>query len=110
MVDSGRPAIASVQSGFSRSSFSCRLFLRRFQASFRWFFFFLLFHTSMMLDLSVYVVDAHDVVVSEGHPVSLPEALFHFFFLLFFFSISIYLRRVLNQFWFKPVSKHFRKI
>jgi hypothetical protein len=44
--------------------------LWRFQASFRWFFFFLLFHASMMLDLSVDVVDAHDVVVSEGHLVS----------------------------------------
>jgi hypothetical protein len=44
--------------------------LRRFQASFWWFFFFLLFHASMMSDLSVDVVDAHDAVVSEGHPVS----------------------------------------
>jgi hypothetical protein len=56
--------------GFSRSSFSCRLFLRRFQASFRWFFFFLLFHASMMSDWSVDVVDAHDAVVFEGHPIS----------------------------------------
>jgi hypothetical protein len=39
--------------------------LRRFQASFRWFFFFLLFHASMMSDL---IVDAHDVVESESHP------------------------------------------
>jgi hypothetical protein len=44
--------------------------LRRFQASFQWFFFFLLFHASMMSDLSVDVVDTHDAVVSEGHPVS----------------------------------------
>jgi hypothetical protein len=56
--------------GFSRSSFSCHLFLRRFQASFQWFFFFLLFHASTMSGLSVDVVDAHDAVVSEGHPVS----------------------------------------
>jgi hypothetical protein len=56
--------------GFSRSSFSCRLFLWHFQASFLWFFFFLLFHASMMSDLSVDVVDAQDAVVSEGHPVS----------------------------------------
>jgi hypothetical protein len=41
--------------------------LRRFQASFRWFFFFLLFHASMMSDL---IVDAHDVVESEIHPTS----------------------------------------
>jgi hypothetical protein len=41
--------------------------LRRFQASFQWFFFFLLFHASMMSDLSV---DAHDAVGSEGHPTS----------------------------------------
>jgi hypothetical protein len=36
-----------------------------------------------------------------------------FIFILFssfLFSISIHLRRVLNQIWFKPVSKHFRKI
>jgi hypothetical protein len=44
--------------------------LRRFQASFRWFFFFLLFHASMMSDWSVDVVDAHDAVVFEGHPIS----------------------------------------
>jgi hypothetical protein len=44
--------------------------LRRFQASFWWFFFFLLFNASMMSDLSVDVVDAHDAVESEGHPVS----------------------------------------
>jgi hypothetical protein len=37
---------------------------------FRWFFFFFLFHASMMSDLRVDVVDAHDAVVSEGHPVS----------------------------------------
>jgi hypothetical protein len=48
--------------------------LRRFQASFRWFFFFLLFHASMISDLSVDVVDAHDAVVSEGHHVSSPPA------------------------------------
>jgi hypothetical protein len=41
--------------------------LRRFQASFWWFLFFLLFHASMMLDL---IVDAHDVVESESHPTS----------------------------------------
>jgi hypothetical protein len=40
-----------------------------FQASFWWFFFSLLFHASMMSDLSV---DAHDAVVSEGHPASYP--------------------------------------
>jgi hypothetical protein len=62
-------AIAGVAS-FSRSSFSYRLFLRCFQASFRWFFFFLLFHASMMSDVSVDVVDAHEAVVSEGHPAS----------------------------------------
>jgi hypothetical protein len=28
----------------------------------------------MMLDLSVDVVDAHDAVLSEGHPVSSPPA------------------------------------
>jgi hypothetical protein len=47
-------------------------FLQRFHASFWWFFFFLLFHASMMLALSVDVVDAHDAVVSESHPVSYP--------------------------------------
>jgi hypothetical protein len=57
------PALAGPASAATSS-------LRRFQASFRWFFFFLLFHTSMMSDLSVDVVDAHDAVVSEGHPVS----------------------------------------
>jgi hypothetical protein len=56
--------------GFSLSSFSRRFFLRRFHAFFRWFFFFLLFHASMMSDLSVDVVDAHDAVVSKGHPIS----------------------------------------
>jgi hypothetical protein len=35
------------------------------------FFFFLLFHASMMSDL---IVDAHDVVRSESHPVSLSRA------------------------------------
>jgi hypothetical protein len=45
-----------------------RLFLWRFQASSRWFFFLLLFHASMMSDL---IVDAHDVVESESHPTSL---------------------------------------
>jgi hypothetical protein len=49
-------------------------FLRRFQASFQWFFFFLLFHASMMSDLRVDVVDAHDAVVSESHPVSSPPS------------------------------------
>jgi hypothetical protein len=48
--------------------------LRRFQASFWWFFFFLLVHVSMMSDLTMDVVDAHDAVVSEGHPVSSPPA------------------------------------
>jgi hypothetical protein len=41
--------------------------LWRFQASFRLFFFFLLFHASMMSDL---IVDAYDVVRSESHPTS----------------------------------------
>jgi hypothetical protein len=41
--------------------------LWRFQASFQWFFFFLLFHASIMSNLSV---DAHNAVGSEGHPAS----------------------------------------
>jgi hypothetical protein len=63
------PALAGGAS-FSQSSFSRCLFLRRFQASFWWFFFFLLFHASMMSDLSV---DAHEALVSEGHPASIED-------------------------------------
>jgi hypothetical protein len=64
------PALAGVGPALAGLASASLLFLWCFQASFRWFFFFLLFHTSMMSDLSVDVVDAHDAVVSEGHPVS----------------------------------------
>jgi hypothetical protein len=70
-----RPALAGAGlalAGLTSAAFF--LFLRRFQASSLWFFFFLLFHASMMLDLNVDVVDAHDTVVSERHPVSSPLA------------------------------------
>jgi hypothetical protein len=56
------PALAGPASAIASS-------LRCFQASFRWFFFFLLFHASMMSD---WIVDAHDVVESESHPASHP--------------------------------------
>jgi hypothetical protein len=42
------------------------------------FFFFLLFHALMMLDLSV---DAHDAVESESHPVSAPVELLQIYIL-----------------------------
>jgi hypothetical protein len=71
--------MASVQSALANvgpalaglASVATSFFFQRFQASFRWFFFLLLFHASMMSDLSVDVVDAHDAEVSESHPVSL---------------------------------------
>jgi hypothetical protein len=61
------PALADLTSA------AAFFFLRRFHASFWWFFFFLFFHASMMSDFTVDVVDAHDVVVSESHPLSSPR-------------------------------------
>jgi hypothetical protein len=58
------PALAGLTSA------AAFFFLRCFQAYSLWFFFFLLFHASIMSDLSMDVVDAHDVVVFESHPVS----------------------------------------
>jgi hypothetical protein len=68
----GRPALAGVGPALAGPALAAAsFFLRRLQASSRWFFFFLLFHASMMSDLSVDVVDAHYALVSEIHPVSL---------------------------------------
>jgi hypothetical protein len=64
-------ALAGVGPAFAGPALvATSFFLWRFQASFRWFFFFLLFHASMMSHLRVDIVDAHNVVVSESHPIS----------------------------------------
>jgi hypothetical protein len=58
-----RLALAGVEPALAGLTLAAAFFfLRCFYASFRWFFFFLLFYASMMSDLSVDVVDAHDAV------------------------------------------------